>query len=296
MKNEVIFEEITGKVIASLNQGLAPWRQPWKFQGIPVQNHFSGHVYRGINSLLLNLGDLPTPYFGTFEQITKAGGRLKKGSKARNVYFNDLLIYRNNKRIKEEVYKSLSKAQRDECKKVYFVRQWPVFNMASVEGIPVKPLMIEQPAEVERLAHCEQFIKGVPNAPKIVENSKPEAFYMPVSDVIHIPKIEQFESPEFYYSVVIHEMAHATGHPSRLNRPSLTEYAPFGSQTYSKEELCAEITSCFACNYLGIDLPELQENSHAYIKGWLSKLQDDPRYIWDASILAQRAFQYMTAN
>lgn len=52
MKNNVIFEEITGKVIDSLQQGLPPWRQPWKFSGVPVQNHFSGHVYRGINALL----------------------------------------------------------------------------------------------------------------------------------------------------------------------------------------------------------------------------------------------------
>lgn len=297
MKNTIIFEEITGKVIASLEQGLAPWRQPWKFTGVPVQNHFSGHVYRGINTLLLNLGDLPTPYFGTFEQITKAGGRLKKGSKARNVYFNDLLIYdKNGKRVREEVYKTLSKAQREDCKKVYFVRQWPVFNMVCVEDIPVKPSTIEAGAEHSRIDDCERFIKGIPKAPPIVESLKRQAFYRPVSDEIHIPSINQFESAEFYYSVLIHELAHSTGHPSRLNRPTLTEYAPFGSQTYSKEELCAEITSYFACNYLGIDLPELQTNSAAYIKHWIGKLKDDPRYIWDASILAQKAFQYMTAN
>lgn len=297
MKNAVIFEEITGKVIASLQQGLPPWRQPWKFSGLPVQNHFSGHVYRGINALLLNCEDLQTPYFGTFEQITKAGGRLKKGSKARNVYFNDLLIYdRNGKCIREEVYKTLPKTQREECKKVYFVRQWPVFNMASVEGLPVKPSTIEPVKPVERLENCERFIKGIPKPPTITETSKPAAYYMPVSDAIHIPKIEQFEGPEYYYAVLIHELAHATGHTSRLNRPTLTEYAPFGSQTYSKEELTAEITTCFACNYLGIDLPDLQTNSQAYIKGWLSKLQDDTRYIWDASIQAQKAFQYLTTD
>lgn len=298
MKSTVIFEEITRKVIASLEQGHAPWRKTWKFTGIPPQNHFSGHVYRGINSLLFNMEDLQTPYFGTFEQITKAGGRIKKGSKAFNVYFNDLLIYdKNGKRVKEETFKQMTKTQREECRRIKFIRQWPVFNMGCVEGIPVKPSVLEgEFTPHERIAQCEQFIKGVPKPPTIKESLHSRAFYAPLLDTIQIPLIQQFESPEFYYSVLIHELAHSTGHPDRLNRSTLVEYAPFGSQTYSKEELCAEITTCFACNYLGIDTPQLQTNSQAYIKGWLGKLHDDPKFVWEAAVLAQRAFEYLTAH
>jgi antirestriction protein ArdC len=99
--------------------------------------------------------------------------------------------------------------------------------------------------------------------------------------------MEQFTSSEEYYSVLSHEFAHSTGHKSRLNR--LTESAAFGSNSYSKEELIAEISACMTLSIIGIDVQEIFDNSVSYIRGWSKKLREDKKFIVQASSGASKA-------
>lgn len=291
--NRDLYQEVTDKIICALEAGTVPWQKPWSF-GVPAQNHFSGHVYRGINALMLNYADFKTPYFGTFDQVVKAGGKIRKGSKSETVYFTDLLIYRNQKRIREQEYKNLPKSEKEKCKVVKYLRAWAVFNMSDVEGLPVKPNGVVH--NNNRIEACEAFLQGIPQKPKITEIEQNRAYYQKAEDFIVMPTIGQFHTSEDFYATLFHELAHATGHPSRLNRDTLTAYAPFGSETYSKEELIAEITTCFACNTIGISTPKMETNSHAYIAGWLKELRNDKKMVWEASTAAQKAYEFMTAN
>lgn len=97
-----------------------------------------------------------------------------------------------------------------------------------------------------------------------------------------------FESEEAFYATLFHELAHSTGHSSRLNRGLDTAPAPFGSPDYSKEELVAEMASAFLCGHTGID-PATIDNAAAYLQGWISRLRDDKRLIIQAGGKAQRA-------
>lgn len=118
-----------------------------------------------------------------------------------------------------------------------------------------------------------------------------EAYYAPLRDAIHIPVIGQFTDAAEYYSVAFHEATHSTMKDTRCNRPQ--KLAAFGSESYSKEELVAEIGSATLLSILGIETPESFRNNAAYIQNWLQVLKNDNRFIVSASSKAEKAVKYI---
>jgi antirestriction protein ArdC len=131
----------------------------------------------------------------------------------------------------------------------------------------------------------------MPKAP-VIEHKEQRAYYRPSSDVVNIPMPDLFRSDEEYYSTLFHELTHATGHQSRLNREELSKVSLFGSHDYSKEELVAEMGAAFLCGHCGIE-PSVIENQAAYIQGWLKKLQDNKKWLVYAAANAQRAADFI---
>src|SRR6266436_5751890 len=123
------------------------------------------------------------------------------------------------------------------------------------------------------MERCENLVKHMPQRPRI-RHAGGLAYYQPLADVVTLPAPHTFTSPERYYSTLFHELAHSTGHPSRLSRKTLTDLCPFGSTNYSKEELVAEMTAAFLCGVAGI-ANETVDNSAAYMQSWLTKLKND---------------------
>lgn len=107
-----------------------------------------------------------------------------------------------------------------------------------------------------------------------------------------MPFRERFETPEAYYATLFHELTHSTDHESRLNRPTVVEPSRFGSGTYSKEELIAEMGAAFLCAHAGIENATI-DNSASYIAAWLSKLRDDKRLVIHAAANAQKAADFI---
>ena len=287
------YAEVTARIIESLEKGVVPWHQPWGFME-PAQNHFSGHRYRGVNALLLLMGNFKTPYFGTINQINEAGGRVKKGSKSVPVYFHDR-IYKDKSgaKLPPEVGAARVKAG-DKSVSVYpFIRLFPVFNMADVEGCPVKPSCEILNENNEPLPVCADFVAALSSTVNITSENNPDALYNATKDLIVMPEIRQFISAEFYYMVLFHELTHWTGHESRLNRPTLKDALKFGDTNYSKEELIAELGACFLSNQFGIATPQIEANSTSYIDHWLGVLKKDKRFIWEVASDAQAAFTYL---
>jgi antirestriction protein ArdC len=104
--------------------------------------------------------------------------------------------------------------------------------------------------------------------------------------------MEQFDMVEEYYCAAFHELAHATGHSSRLDRKEVTGCNPFGSEDYSKEELVAEMAAAYLCGVTGIEQGTI-ENSAAYIQGWLKQLKDDRKLVIHAAAAAQKAADFI---
>lgn len=122
----------------------------------------------------------------------------------------------------------------------------------------------------------------------VIKHKEQKAYYHIAEDYINMPRKKSFKTPESYYSVLFHELVHSTGAEKRLGRKSIVEMAEFGSDTYSMEELIAEMGASYLNSFTGI-LDKQIKNSAAYLKNWLEKFRSDKRFIIQASGQAQKA-------
>lgn len=265
MSNETIYEMVTNQIVEQLEAGVIPWRKPWRNGG--AVNWKTQQPYRGINTMLLVEGE-----YATFKQITEAGGKVKKGSKGSIVIF----------------WKWLDKENEEgKTEKIPLLRYYKVFEInQQVEGLVSKRKIQEQTHDP--LEKCEEIKKGYINCPSYSFLRDGGAWYKPSTDHINVPPMKDFENVEEFYSTLFHEMAHSTGHVSRLKREGVTETVFFGSETYSKEELVAEMTATMLCGVAGIEQATLK-NSASYINSWLSKLKEDKKLLVQAAGQAQKA-------
>jgi antirestriction protein ArdC len=130
----------------------------------------------------------------------------------------------------------------------------------------------------------------MPNRPGVEFSDR--AWYAPVRDVVGMPSIGLFQSSEEYYSTLFHELTHSTGHASRVGREGVDQLQPFGSESYSREELVAEVGAAMLCGMTGIANRTI-ENSAAYLRGWIARLKGDARLIVGAASAAQRAADFI---
>jgi antirestriction protein ArdC len=271
-----VYEIITNKIIEKLNQGVIPWYQPWKGTGLP-RNLVTKKLYRGINIFLLHMQDYGSPYWLSFKQVKELKGCVRQGEKG------TLIVYWN-------WHKVVIQQMEEEIEKLApFLRYYKVFNVEQCDGLQVS--IPESKNNFNPIAECEKVVREMPN-PSIIKQGRLTACYVPVEDIINIPRPSFFDNEQEYYSALYHEIIHSTGHQKRLNRKGVAELNSFGSKEYSKEELIAEIGASFLCAYIGIENKTI-DNSAAYIQGWLEKLDNDKRLIIIAAAQAQRAVDYV---
>ena len=273
-----VYDIVTKIIIQQLEQGIIPWKQPWKDIG-PPRNLITQRPYRGMNFLLLNAMNFPQNEFLTFKQVQDLGGRVKKGEKA-NLVVLWVWIDEDETKRRQEV----------QGRKRPIMRYYFVFNVSQCTGLPARVEQLEVKPN-DPIEKCEAIVKAMPNPPKIVHTEN-EAYYHPIGDFINMPSMQMFESSQGYYATLFHEMIHSTGYEGRLNRRELVEPTKFGSELYSIEELTAEIGSCYLTSYAGIELNGLS-NSVAYLNGWLDRLKQDKKFIVYASAHAQKAVDYI---
>lgn len=289
-----IYQEVTDRIVELLEQGTAPWHKPWGSSAL-AQNYESKNVYTGINMVLFNLvyAD-PEPYYLTFNQVKKLGGKVKKGSKARQVvYFNVLHKDADGKSINEEQAKAKRNAK-EEVKVIPYIKTYNVFNIADIENIDFDiPAQVLRP-ENERLEQCEAILQNMPNAPKFKPTKEQRrAYYVPSLDEIHLPMLERFERSEAYYNTFYHEAIHATGHASRLAREGIATKTDYGTDIYAFEEIIAELGASFLCGITKINREVIIENNAAYVASWVRRLKDDKKLIFRAAAKAKQAVEYI---
>lgn len=274
-----LYARITETVIAMLESGVVPWRSPILGQnGSEYPRNLSGRRYRGVNVFLLAFAGYSAGYAApiwlTFRQAAALGGRVRKGEKGTLVIFWK----------PEEVVDRGS----GEVRQRFVVRHYHVFNLEQCEEVGIAaPPPPSPPTEAQRIAAADAIVRGYRDGPGI-HHGGVHAFYVPAKDEVHIPDPSRFTSPQEYYSTLFHELAHSTGHSSRLDRKLVSQQAPFGTADYGREELVAELAAAYLCGDCGIH-PAVIENQTAYIAGWLGKLRKDSRLVLDAASAAQRA-------
>ena len=264
---------ITDRIIAELESGTIPWHKPWTCAQ-PAISHTTGKAYSLLNQLLL--GGRSGEYL-TFNQAKKEGGRVRKGEKASMVVFWKWL------KVEDE--------DTGEEKDIPFLRYFSVFHVDQCEGISPRFRASEPPIITPAEANdtAEDIITDYlhRSGVHLISRESSEAFYQPATDTVVLPMRKQFADTAEYYSTAFHELTHSTGHHSRLNR--LTETARFGSSSYSKEELCAELGASFILNRLGLETNGSFRNNAAYIDHWLTVLKEDKRLLVTAAGQADKA-------
>lgn len=287
-----MYEVVTNRIIERLEEGELAWRKTWSGYGL-ARNYVSGKVYRGINMLWMNFFSPHTiPYYVTYKQAQELGGNVKKGAKAQQViYFNVLFKDANDQTLSREVAETLG----NDVKVLKYLRYYNVFNVEDIEGVDFKINDVRLLPN-EKIERCEQVVRGYLSPPQFTFENRGGAYYSPREDCVNIPPIEQHESAEFFYSTFFHELIHSTGHAKRLNREGVAAFDRFGSERYSLEELVAELGASFLCGLTGIDREPVVENTAAYIQGWLKKLKDDKQFIFKAAAEAQKAVDFIVGN
>ena len=276
-----VYDIVTQKICAELERGVVPWRKPWVGGDQAPANLISKRAYTGINPLLLSLNGYSSPYFLTYKQAAELGGTVRKGEKSSLVVFYAKL---------QSKTRTLENGDPDTFA---MLRYYNLFNVTQCDGIdghvPVVPTRTIEPLDA-----AEAIINGYTDKPTIDDHVS-AAWYRPSLDLIGMPPRNTFTSADGYYSTLFHECIHSTGHASRLDRQGVTgEKANRGSETYSREELIAELGAAFLCADAGIEntIPQ----SAAYCASWLKALKGDSKLIISAASGASKAARYITGT
>lgn len=314
MNNKEIAQRIVDRMLDTIKtEGTLPWTKPWKNgseQNIRVIDGYtevtvpvyvwsrSGKPYQGVNVLILRLFGKPGEYI-TFNQAKAEGGKVKKGAKSLPiVYWN--MIKKETEELDENGEKKI--------KMIPVLKYYNVFHIDDVEGLKQKhqpdPEVIRIPKwhyepiegidESEYNAAAEAMIADYIKRAKTLqvdrESNSNRAFYSPSQDHVVTPNITQFGDVAEYYSTLFHELGHSTGHASRLNRFSGDDaIAAFGDESYSKEELVAEITAASILSTLGLESGNTFRNSAAYVQHWSEHIKNDPMMFVSAAGKAEKA-------
>ena len=270
-----VHQMVTDRIIAALEAGTAPWAQPWIGRDGALK-HRDGKPYSLLNQLLLGReGE-----YLSYREAQECGGNVKKGAKGRIVVFYKMLKCEDGVDDNgEATYKTIP-----------LLRYYTVFHIDDCEN--VKPKWTNKTFGTQTIADAQDIFDEYKTRCKVrtLHETKNRAFYRPSEHAINLPDIDQFKSAEEYYSTAFHEAVHSTGHHTLLNRfPADAMAAAFGSESYSKEELVAEIGACALLNRLGIETEGTFRNSAAYIKGWLYALKNEKSLIVSAANKAQKA-------
>ena len=280
---EMVSEKLIEGLQKAIDKGIGSWQMPWSGGNSFPKNFKSGKRYRGVNILMLGLQGYESPTWLTFNQAKEAGGKVKKGEKSTPVIYWSWLY-------KDEAGKTV-KDRKLAAKKIPMLRYFQVFNIAQCEGIKDK----WQPTpdkEHNPIKEAELIVENMPNAPEITFKEA-KAYYRPATDSVNMPRLGLFRSAEEYYSTLFHELIHSTGHKSRLDREGITEFAGFGSETYSKEELVAEMGAAMLCAITGVKNEAMEKNQVSYLRGWIKALKDDINLAVSAGGQAQKAVDYI---
>ena len=291
-------QQFAERIIQALKDGTAPWQKPWKpGERIMPHNFGSGRDYRGGNAVYLAMNGLERGYadprWGGYRQIQEAGGHVRKGEKGTPIMYVEWRQQRTardgngNPVLDDEGRKKLEWVQRDRP----IVKLHYVFNVEQTEGLKLRSLAEAAP-EWEAHERAEALIRA--SGVRVDHVAGDRAYYSLKDDRVVLPDRSQFESQSAYTHTALHELGHATGHPDRLNRPTLVKHGGFGSEAYAREELRAEIAAMMTGEQLGVG----HEPRHgtAYVSSWIKALEDDPKEIRAAAVDAQRISDWLLAR
>ena len=298
-KRKTVREELADKFISVLESDRPlQWMKAWSTGGYTAPyNGQSGRKYNGVNKFVLMFQAMDKgwtdPRYYTYRQVDQMDGcYVRAGEKATPIEYWYVYDMKEKRGMTFSEYEQLRKdnPHRKETEFRITARAMYVFNAAQVEGLePLKQeeRLLEEDKLAEEAIHTMSENMEVP-----LVYGGDEAYYQPSTDTIHLPPKEAFFSTAAYVGTALHELAHSTSAPSRLDRP-ITGYLE-DPDKYGREELRAEIASTFVSGELSVDIPEKVTQNHlAYVSSWLSQIKEDPNVLFAAIKDADKIADYL---
>ncbi|MEC5292234.1 zincin-like metallopeptidase domain-containing protein [Aurantimonas sp. C2-6-R+9] len=281
-----LYDEITTKIIGELEAGRVPWVQPWATAAAKAplampNNAATGRSYSGINVLILWGAVIEHGFPGqswlTFRQALSLDGNVRKGERGTTVVYADRFVPEDEKRSVRETGEN--------AQAIPFLKRFTVFNTYQCENLPEDVATAAPPAPLGLMEpRVDALIAATGIDFRIGGN---RAFYAHAHDYVQVPPPQAYFEPINWHRTALHELGHASGHSSRLDRDM---FGSFGSKKYAFEELIAEMNAAFCCASLGI-VPTVR---HAdYIGSWLEVLKEDNRAIVRAASKASKAADWL---
>ncbi|RGH40031.1 DUF1738 domain-containing protein [Prevotella sp. AM42-24] len=323
-KVDAALQRFAEMLIKRMEEMQKDWHQGWigggSMFGLP--QNISGRTYEGSNAFLLFLhtagNGYKAPVYMTFGQLHKEGAQVLKGEKAVPVFkWGFSTKDKDGKKVTEEEFHNMTDDEKKECNRRPFLKIYPEFNIDQTNMSEVNKEKYDAVVSQFRKTDVPTITDGMYVNKAIdrmmekqewvcrIQYDKEEkgAYYNPAKDIVVLPTKAQFrihpDDPEEcfkdgqeYYGTALHEMAHSTGHPSRLDR---LKPAAFGSPEYAKEELVAELTSAMVGNTLGFDR-RISDNNVAYLQNWTSALRKEPKFIVSVMADVNKASRIIIEN
>jgi antirestriction protein ArdC len=285
-------QEVTDRIIAMLENGLTPWQKPWNPAEAPVGMPFNPTTersYRGGNAIHLMATGIrhgyDDPRWMTYKQAADRRWQVRRGEKGTQIEFWEVKAEPKDQRQPDSSAGDQPEGEKHGNRLIH--RVYTVFNGRQIDGVP--PFQPKQCTLFEVVQSGESILEN--SGAKIRHDRADHAFYNRSSDSIHLPTKETFKDAAGYYGTALHELAHWSGHPSRLARATLNKSYRFGDTNYAKEELRAELASVFLAAERGI--PHDPEQHAAYVGSWIKTLREDKNEIFRAAHDASAATDYL---
>ncbi len=293
-------DSISATILEQMQKGATNWEMPWH-KGIPeAWNPVTGKFYGGNNLLVLwnecLKNDYPTNHWATFKQWQRArrGSKVRKGEKGTLILFaipRTAFVRKEGKKVDQLNFEFINEEERERAKKNFYFRYFWVFNVAQIDGYDLKQssLFDENATDLERL---KRFVN---NTGATIKFGGDRAFYSIVEDFIQMPELARFKSNREisqelnYYSTLLHEIIHWTGHNSRCSRQFGWK---FGDNAYAFEELVAELGGAILSTQFNTQ-PVPRDDHAVYLNSWLNVLENDFSYFTEALELARTAIYWL---
>jgi antirestriction protein ArdC len=231
-------EIVTDRILALMEQGEIPWARPWRGDAHAPRNAVSDRSYSGINAFLLTMANYSNNRFVTFKQALELGGNVKKGEHGWPVIYMKQLLVEDR--------------ETGELKDIPFCKHYTVFNVSQCENLPEKFNEPVQVADNPVIRTCAEVVDNMPGRPDIVLGFN-QAAYCRGTDQVEMPSLGQFDSSQAYYDTLFHELAHSTGHQSRIGRFQPGVMNKFGSKEYGTPDPDAVIRRNMTPTRTGLD-------------------------------------------
>lgn len=274
-----VMDDVVTRLVAQIEAGAGTWRMPWRQLdgGFPT-NAATRQPYRGGNVIAFLLAQIergyPTGRWATYQQWASIGAQVRRGEHGTRG-----LIWR----VTDNGDEPGDEPGDERRKRRVFARTFVVFNAAQVDTDPADDL-----PTLERSDDHDAWFGAIPAN---VAWGAGQPCYVPAADRVVMPIFDAFDSPADAYATLAHELAHWTGHPTRLARDLSGR---FGDAAYAAEELVAELSAAFTCGLLGLNTVERTDHA-AYLAAWCRMLREQPGVLWTVASKAQAATDHLAS-